>query len=141
VFMSYGEKSNDELLQVTVTEPIALPPLPPLRRKTTSHPPASALITAILRLLSNLRTLQSCAGLKIPSWLRFRQFYGFVEEDDPFDTFQFEDLLAWVERTQPRVNQDRVNLLYSKGLQDKIRSERGGEKGAAGLVPSRGGCG
>lgn len=49
-------------------------------------------------------------------------YYGFVEPDAQADVFEFGDMLAWLqERRAGVVNEDRVQTMYSKGLQDAVR--------------------
>ena len=49
-------------------------------------------------------------------------YYGFVEPDSPADVFEFGDMLAWLkQRRSGVVNDDRVQTMYSKGLQDAVR--------------------
>jgi hypothetical protein len=49
-------------------------------------------------------------------------YYGFVEPDAAADVFEFGDMLAWLrERRGAMVNDDRVQTMYSKGLQDAVR--------------------
>ena len=49
-------------------------------------------------------------------------YYGFVESDNPSDIFEFGDMLQWlVEHRSNVVNDDRVQILFSKGLQDAVR--------------------
>lgn len=49
-------------------------------------------------------------------------YYGFVEPDAQADVFEFGDMLAWLqERRAGVVNDDRVQTMYSKGLQDAVR--------------------
>lgn len=56
--------------------------------------------------------------------------YGFVEADAPSDVFEFGDLLTWlVEKRAGVVNDDRVQTLFSKGLQENVRGCKLGRKG------------
>lgn len=49
-------------------------------------------------------------------------YYGFVEPDSAADAFEFGDLLAWLqEHRGGAVNDDRLQTMYSKGLQDAVR--------------------
>lgn len=49
-------------------------------------------------------------------------YYGFVEPDNPADAFKFGDMLAWLQQRRGSVvNDDRLQTLYSKGLQDAVR--------------------
>lgn len=49
-------------------------------------------------------------------------YYGFVENDNPADIFEFGDMLGWLlEHRSNIVNDDRVQTLFSKGLQDAVR--------------------
>jgi len=49
-------------------------------------------------------------------------YYGFVEPNAPADVFEFGDLLAWLtERRAGVVNDDRLQTMFSKGLQDAVR--------------------
>lgn len=56
--------------------------------------------------------------------------YGFVEADAAADVFEFGDLLGWlVEKRAGVVNDDRVQTLFSKGLQENVRGCKLGRKG------------
>lgn len=56
--------------------------------------------------------------------------YGFVEADAAADVFEFGDLLGWlVEKKAQVVNDDRVQTLFSKGLQDNVKGCKLGRKG------------
>lgn len=56
--------------------------------------------------------------------------YGFVEVDAAADVFEFGDLLDWLlENRAGIVNDDRVQTLFSKGLQENVRSCRLGRRG------------
>lgn len=49
-------------------------------------------------------------------------YYGFVEPDAAADVFEFGDMLAWLQgRRAGVVNDDRLQTMYSKGLQDAVR--------------------
>lgn len=65
-------------------------------------------------------------------------YYGFVEPDAGADVFEFGDMLAWLqERRAGVVNDDRLQTMYSKGLQDAVRCVgetcRGGGGGGDGV--------
>ncbi len=56
--------------------------------------------------------------------------YGFVEPDAAADVYEFGDLLGWlVEKKAEVVNDDRVQTMFSKGLQDSVRSCKLGRSG------------
>jgi len=48
------------------------------------------------------------------------QFYGFIEMDNPADSFVFPDLLAWLGRQDPIVI-EREEKLAAKGLTEAVR--------------------
>lgn len=48
--------------------------------------------------------------------------YGFVEVENPADVYEFGDLLTWLqEKRAAVVNDDRIQTLFSKGLQDAVK--------------------
>jgi hypothetical protein len=48
--------------------------------------------------------------------------YGFVESDNQGDVFEFPDLLGWVKQRRGQViNTDRLEELFTKGLEDSVR--------------------
>ena len=56
--------------------------------------------------------------------------YGFVESDSKADVFEFADLLGWLtSRKTNVVNDDRVQTLFSKGLQDAVKACKLGRGG------------